>query len=251
MLLTVLGASGTYPRPGGACNGYLLQDDAVEVVLDLGNGCMSNLVRWADFTQLDGVIITHLHIDHFGDLYPLYYALRFHPQKPWGLPLYQPGGCLELLGRILSEDAKGYLPQVFRERDINEEEDLSIGKMTFRFYPITHMIDGYSVRVIGEGWSLAYSSDTMPSQNLVKAAEGVDLFICESTLPKEMEREASLGHMTSHQAAEIAKEARVKCLLLTHIWPTFDPQKIAREAAEVFDGHIEVAKEGMQINLEG
>ena len=62
MRLVVLGSSGTYPRPGGACNGFLIQEKGTNLVLDLGNGSLSNLLKTIDFTDIDCVVITHMHI---------------------------------------------------------------------------------------------------------------------------------------------------------------------------------------------
>lgn len=251
MRLDVLGASGTYPRPGGACNGYLVRDGSTKLVVDLGNGCLSNLLRLVDVTVLDAVLITHMHVDHFGDLYPLYYALRFHPDGPWGLRLILPRGGLALMGRLLSDDAREFLPRVFREEELRAGEMYRVGDITLRAFPTRHYIEGYSVRLEGRGWSAAYSSDTAPDPALVEAARGVDLFICEATLPASYEEGAAHGHLTSKQAAAAAAEAGVRRLLLTHIWPTFDPRQILVEAGEVFAGEIELAREGMQIELGG
>jgi ribonuclease BN (tRNA processing enzyme) len=251
MRLLVLGCSGTYPRPGGACNGFLLQDDGVNLVLDFGNGCMSNLLREIPFTGIDALVITHMHVDHFGDLYPLYYALRFHPEKPWGMRLLLPTGGLEVVGRIMGGESRELLGEVFREESINEKKECRVGRMTLSFHPTFHPVEGYSVRVEGEGWTFAYSSDTSPCPGLQAAAEGVDLFICEATLPRAYHREASHGHLTSTQAGEAARRAGAARLVLTHIWPTFDVEEVRREAEEAFGGEVIAAKEGMWIEVEG
>lgn len=250
-MLTVLGASGTYPRPGGACNGYLVQEGDTNLVIDLGNGCLSNLRMTVEFTELSAVLITHMHIDHFADLYPLYYALRFHPGRPWGLRLVLPEGGLSLMGLILGDEAREYLPRVFREEVLRSDIIYQIGDISMRAYPTSHPVEGYAVRLEGRGWSLAYSSDTGPTPNLVEAARGVDLFICEATLPDSYREEASHGHMTSRQAGEAAEAAGARRLLLTHIWPTFDPAEILAEAREVYHGEVGVAREGMVVRVGG
>ncbi|MDI6873224.1 MAG: MBL fold metallo-hydrolase [Actinomycetota bacterium] len=251
VILTVLGASGTYPRPGGACNGFLIREEGYSLVIELGNGCLSNLLREVKLTAIDAVLITHMHIDHFGDLYPLYYALRFHPLKPWGLRLILPEGGLEHMGRILSPEAREYLPRVFREETLQDGKDYQVGSMLVRAFPTRHPVEGYAVRVEGEGWTLAYSSDTSLTPALEEAARGADLFICEATLPDSYREEASHGHLTSRQAGEAARRAGVRRLLLTHIWPTFDTEEVLAEAAEAFGGDAEVAREGMRIRLGG
>lgn len=251
MKITVLGASGTYPRPGGATNGFLLQEEGVNLVLDLGNGCLSNLLEVIDFTALDAVVVSHMHIDHFGDLYPLFYALRFHPDEPWGLRTVMPAGGLELMGRILGEDSRQYLPRVFAVEPMAAGRGCRVGGMDLSFHPTNHPVEGYSVRVEGRDWSMAYSSDSSPCPGLEAAADGVDLFICEATLPASYVEEASHGHLTSAQAGEAAARAGVKSLLLTHIWPTFEPQDILEEVRDVFKGEVALAREGMALHVGG
>ncbi len=251
MVLTVLGASGTYPRPGGACNGFLLREKGFSLVIDLGNGCLSNLLKEVDLTGIGAILITHMHIDHFGDLYPLYYALRFHPRRPWGQRLILPAGGLELMGRILGDEAREHLPRVFREEVLAEGRPYRAGDMVVKAFPTRHPVEGYAVRVEGAGWTLAYSSDTSPTPSLEEAARGADLFICEATLPDSYREEASHGHLTSRQAGEAARRAGARMLLLTHIWPTFDPEEVLAEAAEAFGGEAALAREGMQVTLGG
>ena len=251
MRLTVLGASGTYPRPGGATNGFLVREAGTNLVLDLGNGCLSNLIKEVGLTTLDAVVITHMHIDHFGDLYPLFYALRFDPDEPWGQRLIMPHGGLELMGRILGEDSREYLPRIFACEDIEAGRDYRVGEISLSFHPTCHPVEGYSVRLRGKDWTMAYSSDSSPCAGLEEAAAGVDLFVCEATLPASYKEEASHGHLTSTQAGEAAARAGARSLLLTHIWPTFGMQDILEEVREVFGGEIALAREGMELRLGG
>ncbi len=251
MRLTVLGASGTYPRPGGATNGFLLREGDTSLVMELGNGCLSNLLREAELTAITAVVITHMHIDHFGDLYPLFYALRFHPQAPWGLRLILPRGGLELMGRILGEDSREYLPRVFAPETLESGKVYRVGNIAMRAYPTRHPVEGYALRLEGDGWTLAYSSDSSPCLGVEEAARGADLFICEATLPAAYVEEASHGHMTSRQAGETAARAGAGRLMLTHIWPTFDMVAIAREAGETYGGEVVPAREGMTVDLGG
>jgi ribonuclease BN (tRNA processing enzyme) len=251
MKLTVLGSSGTYPRPGGATNGFLVQEKGTNLVLDLGNGCLSNLLSEVGFTDLDAVVITHMHIDHFGDLYPLFYALRFHPDEPWGLRTVMPEGGLELMGRILGEDSRAYLPRVFAVEYITGGKGCRVGDMELFFFPTCHMVEGFSVRVEGGDWTMAYSSDSSPCPGLEEAAAGADLFICEATMPASYVEEASHGHLTSTQAGEAASRAGARSLLLTHIWPTFEPQDILEEVKDIYKGEAALAHEGMTLHLGG
>src|SRR5947199_3434554 len=81
MRLTVLGKSPSWQDAGGACSGYLLEEDGVAVLIDCGNGVFSKLRRYRDYTMVDAVLISHLHADHFLDLVPYSYALTYSPRQ--------------------------------------------------------------------------------------------------------------------------------------------------------------------------
>jgi ribonuclease BN (tRNA processing enzyme) len=152
---------------------------------------------------------------------------------------------------LLSGDSRTYLPRVFSEESISEDRSCQVGNIWLSFFPTLHPVEGYSVRLEGRGWTMAYSSDTSPSPALLEAAAGVDLFICEATMPASHAREASHGHLTSVQAAEAAEEAGVKSLMLTHIWPTFEMEDILNEAKEIYKGELALAREGLSVYLGG
>ena len=79
MRLTVLGKSPSWQDAGGACSGYLLQDDGTAVLIDCGNGVFGKLRQQIDYVDVDAVVISHLHADHFLDLVPYSYALTYAP----------------------------------------------------------------------------------------------------------------------------------------------------------------------------
>src|SRR5436305_15184407 len=81
MRLTVLGKSPSWQDAGGACSGYLLEEDGVAVLIDCGNGVFSKLRRYRDYTMVDAVLISPLHADHFLDLVPYSYALTYSPPQ--------------------------------------------------------------------------------------------------------------------------------------------------------------------------
>ena len=79
--ITVLGKSPSWQDAGGACSGYLIETDETKVLLDCGNGVFGKLRERIDYIELDGVIISHLHADHFLDLVPYSYALIYAPRQ--------------------------------------------------------------------------------------------------------------------------------------------------------------------------
>src|ERR1700729_3267078 len=66
--LTVLGCDGSWPGPGGAGSGYLVQTGDTALLLDAGPGTFANLCRLGDPAQVTGVVLTHEHPDHWTDV---------------------------------------------------------------------------------------------------------------------------------------------------------------------------------------
>lgn len=94
--------------------------------------------------------------------------------------------------------------------------------------------------VVGEarrGRAVVISGDTRPVDAVAEAAEGADVLIHDATLSDaEEERARKVGHATAREAAEVARDAGVRFLALTHLSSRFsaDPRKLLREAEEVF-----------------
>jgi len=93
---------------------------------------------------------------------------------------------------------------------------------------------------ITKGKKVSFITDTKYTLNAVKAAKDSDLLICESTWKDELlEKTASIKHMTTKQAAEVAKRAKVKKLILTHFSQRYnDTKDIEKEAKKVFKNVI-------------
>jgi ribonuclease Z len=101
------------------------------------------------------------------------------------------------------------------------------------------------------GRRVVYSGDTSPTKELIELAKGADILIHEATFIDEMaERAEEDGHTTVLQAAELAKEAEVDWLVLTHISSRYpDQEVILEEAKHVFD-RVVVAEDLMKIPID-
>jgi ribonuclease Z len=102
------------------------------------------------------------------------------------------------------------------------------------------------------GRKLVVSGDTRPCPALVQASNGADLLIHESTFSDdEQERALETKHSTAREAGRVAREADVKRLVLTHLSSRHDvdPGPLLQQAKEEFKGPIDVAHDGMTIEL--
>jgi ribonuclease Z len=100
------------------------------------------------------------------------------------------------------------------------------------------------------GKVIAYCTDTRPCRTAIELARDVDLLIHEATFTNDMAEEArEFGHSTARQAAEIAREANAKRLLITHFSTRYpDPRVLLDEAREVFPETI-LADDLLEVDL--
>ena len=258
MRLTVLGKSPSWQDADGACSGYLLQEGGVSVVLDCGNGVFGKLRRYADYADVDAVVLSHLHADHFLDIVPFSYALTYGPRvQPGGgeAPprprLISPPGGRELFRRVVGAWGKEDLvEQAFAIEQYEANSVVDVGPLRISFKPVPHYIEAYGISVepAAGGGRLVYGGDSRPAAELVELARGADLFLVEATLPRP-EPNGDAGHMTPEDAGEHARDAGVKRVVITHISDELDHDDAQRRASEAFGAPVEVAAEGASYEI--
>ncbi len=112
------------------------------------------------------------------------------------------------------------------------------------------IIELSDVSVFKKGVGLGFVMDTRMCKNAVELAQNVDYLVCESTyLSAEIADATKNGHLTSKQAAEIAKKANVGNLILTHFSQRYiSIKEFVIEAKEIFENTIAV-KDGDEVDI--
>jgi len=237
LTVTVLGCSGSYPGRDGACSGYLVRSANTTIWMDCGSGTMANLQRHTDLDAVDAVVVTHEHPDHWTDLESFHVWAKYGPGTR-GIPVYSPKSFRTLTPR------KNLAP-TFDWRVVADGDGVDIGDVAASFSRTDHGPETLAVRLdaAGEGGharSLGYSADSGPGWSLEALGPGLDLALCEATFLRD--REGSVKHLSGRQAGSSAKAAAVGRLMVTHVWPTIPPERVAEEAAEAFGREVEIAR---------
>lgn len=243
MQLTVLGSDGTWPRAGGAASGYLIRHEGFDVWQDLGTGTMANLQRHVDLLDVDAVVVSHVHADHFVDLFPYFYARQYGAGPPAPrIPLVVPTGTEERIRSMLSQAGWEEFPTSFDLREIEPGEVLQLGPLRLVTARMAHPVPTLGCRYEADGAAIAYSADTGPTDELVDLARAADLLIAEATWLDDGRDYPPDLHMTAKEAGEQATKAEVSRLMLAHIQPIYDTDLSREEASAAFDGPVEVAR---------
>ena len=247
MKLKVLGTQSPYNTPNHNCPGFLIIDGKNKLMLDCGSGTHS-LLNYPNDLQNLSVIVSHLHRDHYNDIYNLQYAsFVFHNQKRIEQPIniYLPESPNNIYNDITTE-----INSFATYKTINENTHIHIGDMSISFCKTEHPVETYAVKVTSNEKTIIYTSDTSFSSKdkLIEFSKGADLLICESSLLEAHGFPEINSHLTAKQAGIIAKEANVNTLMLTHFWPEELPENYLNEAKMVFPKVI-AAREGQIIDL--
>jgi ribonuclease BN (tRNA processing enzyme) len=183
-------------------------------LLDCGPGVLSRLLVDEPWPQLDAIVLSHLHLDHAGDLVAWLWGALSGPGRGYPAPeLWLPAGGRSELDRLASADT---LARVFSMHEYDEGESFAAGGFELSARRVPHYgHNAFALRVERDGAVLAYSGDSAFSDVLVDVARDADVFLCEATLA-EPELTEPVGHMTAEHALELAGRANVGRLVLTH-----------------------------------
>ncbi len=254
----MLGKSPAWQDAGGACSGYLVEDAGTTVLLDCGNGVFGKLRRHCDYTEVDAVVITHMHADHFIDLIPYSYGLLLTPRQqpvpvaghpgtddPARPRLIAPPGATRTLRSVVgSWGDEELIETAFRIEEYDRESTVGIGPLTATFAEVPHFVLTHAVDLTSAGGGrFTFGADCRPCEELVEFARDTDLLLVEATLPRP-ERTGIRGHLTPAEAGDHARRAGARRVVLTHISDELDPAWALEQASAAFGGPVEIAREG-------
>ncbi|HEX3778392.1 MAG TPA: MBL fold metallo-hydrolase [Pseudonocardiaceae bacterium] len=265
MQLTILGCRSGSPADGQPSSGYLVETAGARLLLDCGPGIAVALSERVTPWTLDGVVISHLHSDHCYDLLPIGKSIlsstlevpggpRRRAERPRSVPLLAPAGSSELFARWAKLFPVTTIPMLdrafetgFDVREYYDGASYRIGDCAISLRELKHVRTNCGIRVESPTGTLVYSGDTGMTPALVELAAGADVLLCEATFSEPDRSEH--GHLAAAEAGQVAAEAGVGELVLTHFAST-EPQWLAslpRAAATEFDGPIRLAAPGLRI----
>jgi ribonuclease BN (tRNA processing enzyme) len=250
MRLTVLGAGPAYSdRPGSTGAAYLLESGTSPLLLDLGQGSFPALASRLEPSTLDGVVISHLHPDHFIDLVSLRHYLVYQVTPSRRVRVLGPAGLAQRLDALHAEpgftaaglDVIDLAPGIIR-----------VGNFTVEAGLVTHTEEsqsfGFRVARSGEGPGLVYSGDCGRADDLLALIHEGDVLLSEVSFgPAPVA--PGVQHLNSATVSDLAARAGARRVLLTHLQMGFDRDATVAATAEVFHGPIDLVDPGYKTDI--
>jgi ribonuclease BN (tRNA processing enzyme) len=169
--------------------------------------------------RVDAIVITHFHLDHWGDLVPWTFGSMFGPGHDVQPPeLWLPPGGKEELGRFGEKLGFAGMFDAFELLEYVEGEPFEADGLTITPVRVPHyQLQTYALRVTDGQATLAYSGDSAPSPQLSVVGRDADLFLCEATLKESREGGDGLrGHLSAEEAITAFEESGARRLVIIH-----------------------------------
>jgi ribonuclease BN (tRNA processing enzyme) len=262
MQLTVIGSGPAYTnRRGSVGASYLVRAAGGALLLDLGQGAFPNLFASIDPAQLDAVLVTHLHPDHFVDLVPLRHYLKFEFEPARSTVVVGPAALSARLDGL--HGVEDWAGPALRFEALSEGVR-RIGPFALEARRVTHDTESYAVRVAvaaggdpgphGEGGGataaaattspgLVYSGDCGRADDLVPLIRPGDTLLAEASFGAGPMPVADM-HLTSADAARAATAGGAARLLLTHVQSGYSRADALAAAQAAFAGPVRFVVEG-------
>lgn len=259
-LLYLLGTGCAIPQAKRGGPGILLvsnpeatnpRNEKEIILFDLGRGTLDKLVQLGiDFTKINYLFFTHYHPDHTAELVSLFFAYRdtrFGRKREKEFFIYGPKGLLNFYNNL----CKVYDSKIKADnytlivKEIEKEIFTSSTKISWQ--PVEHTEESVGYRVsLNNGKVFVYSGDTGYSRKIVNLASNADLLLLECAFPEEYKKD---DHLTPSLAGQIATEAKVKKLVLTHFYPLFQGVNIEEHCRKYYSGEIIVGQDLMKFTI--
>ncbi|MCM0598539.1 MBL fold metallo-hydrolase [Periweissella fabalis] len=241
MKLTIIGCLGGYPANGKATSCFLLSSHNFNLLIDCGSGALLALQKVISPLQLDAVVLTHFHADHIADVGVLQHFWQLAPgdkKVPW-LPIYASNHDIENFNKL-------DWPYSTRKQALNFSKPMEIGPFTLSFFKTKHPVETYAVRIkeTGNQNELVYTADTTIVSGLNEFIDGAHTVLTDTNFFAN--QKGPRWHLTTTETTDLANNTHVKQVILTHIPPFGDLDKLKYEVASKLMPNIklDVADEG-------
>lgn len=242
--LVFVGTSDAFGAGGRRQSAIFARGERGGMLLDCGATTNTGLTQLGiSRNEVDVILISHFHGDHFGGIPAFLYAALYTDQREHAIEIVGPPEVERRVRELAAamghhlEDREWTFP--VRYREIRPDQNLQAGPAEISAFATEHQPEahpqGYRVRLGRE--RIAYSGDTGWFDGLPREVAGSDLFVCECTLHrKELDFHLSLEELREHR-----DDLDCGRLVLTHLG-----EEMAAKRGQI---EIETADDGLTLKL--
>lgn len=247
--VTIIGAGTSVPAPKRSPASILLRAGPFSALLDIGPGTLSKLPLYGiDAFALDHIFITHLHPDHVLDLATFFLISDYAPDYRKELPLFLigPKGLNDFVTHFM-QLFPDIAPPTFKV-NIREmtENILKLEKVQISTIRSGHTPDSISFRFEFKMGIFVYTGDCTYSSALEEFCRGADVLVCECSYP---EGYITKDHMTPRYVGALSQNAKVKQLIVTHLYPPALEVDLIKQIQQFYTGQLIIAQDGTHITI--
>ena len=263
MEIYFVGTGSPEPDPKRGSSAILIEIGSARILLDCGRGCVQRMAEMGIPPHtITHCILTHGHYDHVAD-YALLVLTSWRFGRHHTLQVYGPPGTRAMSDALFNEV---YRIDIAARKILHSSE--AEGDINIQVKEISHSdtieADGWQIRatevvhwpipvslgflVVGDGRRIFFTGDTAPCDAVREHAAGVDLLIHEAMyFPKDSDHYRSHSHPT--HVGEVARQAGVGHLVLTHLQPRVIEEQLLNDASTHFSQKISMATDQMRIDV--
>ncbi|MCB1022889.1 MAG: MBL fold metallo-hydrolase [Acidobacteria bacterium] len=278
----IIGSGSPQYDPDRAGPSVLIRYKNQNILVDMGNGTQANLEKLGlNFRELNGLLITHHHLDHTEEFIPVFIKTLLGGNKFEVVGPAPTKEYVESINSIYKKDidyrlgrrgGRDYssVKDNFNVKELEGGESFSIGEIEISTTAVNHTIETIAYRFQAGGRSIVISGDLTYSESLPKLAKNADVLIIDSGAVVRNEgsnnrpnrrgngngqgrRQGQQGGQRAHSSLEevgkMARDSNVKTLIMTHLPNVAIDEEATRiEVAKNFKGEIVFAKDLLEID---
>ncbi|MDP6685763.1 MAG: MBL fold metallo-hydrolase [Candidatus Omnitrophota bacterium] len=251
MDITLLGTGTGVPSSHRSPPCVAIKFGGKTAIFDSGPGTLNNLLEIGiDCLSIDYIFYTHLHLDHVADFASILFAAKIPPRvrkKP--LTVYGPKGLKDYYKKIYELYQETICTDSYKlSVEEIENKEITLGGLSISTKTLVHHGGGMGYRILTpKGKIVVYSGDTDYTKDIIELSKGADILITECSTPDEVKMN---GHLTPTTAGKVAHQAKVKKLVLVHLYPICDESDIITPCKKEYSGEIIIGQDLMQFEVD-
>lgn len=249
MRLTVLGAGPAYTdREGAAGACYLVTHGETHLLLDLGQGSFPRIFAHVAPQDLDAVVVSHLHPDHFIDLVPLRHYLRYEFAPSRTVRVLAPSALTDRLDAL--HGYPGFTSESLRTCTLGTGPH-RLGTLEVTARLVAHTDESYAIRVApagSGGKGIVYSGDCGSAMDIAPLVQAGDTLLAEVSFGAGPVPPGAM-HLDGPAVGGLATVTGAGRVLLTHLQMGHEPDATIASVRARYRGPVAMVWPGTALEI--